>query len=147
MSAEDNKEIVRRFIEDVINGKNVAAVGRYVADDFVDHAALPGAPPGLEGFKQFLAMACKAFPDVRWTTEDMIAEEDRVMTRGICSGTHSGEFHWNAGPNSGIDATGKQVSVNEVHVVRMAGGKMVEHWENVDFLGMLQQLGALPPQG
>ena len=147
MSAEENKAIVVRFIEEVINGKNVATVDQYVADDFVDHAALPGTVGGLPGFKQFLAMACKAFPDVSWTTEHLIAEGDEVVCRGICSGTHLGEFRWDAGPTSGVAPTGKRVDVNEIHIVRVAGGKIAEHWENVDFFGMMQQMGGvLPPQ-
>ena len=105
MSAEENKAIVVRFIEEVINGKNVATVDQYVADDFVDHAALPGTVGGLPGFKQFLAMACKALPDVSWTTEHLIAEGDVVVCRYRCRGTPPGRVplgrrsHLGSGPH------------------------------------------------
>ena len=136
--SEENKAVVLRFLDEVFDGKNVEAAGKYVADDFVDHGAPPGTPPGLEGFKQMLTMFFNAFPDFRYTSEELIAEGDRVVSRGTFSGTHKGEL-------MGIAPTGKQVQISEIHIARMVGGKLVEHWEASDQLGMMQQLGVIPP--
>ena len=77
-----------------------------------------------------------AFPDIRITAEDMVAEGDKVACRGTFSGTHKGEF-------MGIAATGKQINVGVIEILRIVGGKMVEHWNIVDNLGMMQQLGVV----
>ena len=138
--SEENKAILLRFLDEVIGAKNMEAAGKYVADDFVDHGAPPGTPPGLEGLKQLLTMFINAFPDFSYTSEELIAEGDKVVSRGTTSGTHKGEF-------MGIAPTGKQFQISEIHIARMAGGKMVEHWEASDQLGMMQQLGVIPPPG
>ena len=137
--SEEHKAIVRRFIEEVLNKKNVEAADQYVASDFVDHAAPPGMSPGLEGFKQLLNMLLNAFPDFQYTSYDLIAEGDKIVKRGTSRGTHRGEF-------MGIAATGKQFETSEIHIARLAGGNMVEHWESADELGMMQQLGIIPAQ-
>ena len=137
MSAEENKATILRFIDEVMDEKNVEASDRYVASDFVDHGAPPVMPPGVEGFKQLLTMFFNAFPDFRYNNEELIAEGDKVVSRGTTSGTHRGEF-------MGIASTGKQFQISEIHIVRMAGGKMTEHWEASDQLGMMQQLGVIP---
>jgi steroid delta-isomerase-like uncharacterized protein len=140
MSTEQNKAIVRRFFEEVGNQGNVAAAGEIFAADVVDHTAPPGQAPGLEGVKHNLAIFRTAFPDVHLTIEDMLAEGDRVVARYTAHATHTGEFF-------GIPATGKQVVVTGISLSRIAGGKIVEQWGNQDDLGMLQQLGVVPPPG
>lgn len=81
-----------------------------------------------------------AFPDLHVTVEDMVAEGDKVVARVTMSGTHKGEF-------MGIAPTGKQITVGIIEILRIAGGKVVEHWNVVDSLGMMQQLGAVPAPG
>jgi steroid delta-isomerase-like uncharacterized protein len=139
MSTEANKAVLQRFVEEVMNKKNLAAIDDLYAADAVEH--VPGGPPlDREGAKQFLAMLLTAFPDLHETIEDAIAEEDRVVTRSTYRGTHKGEFQ-------GIPPTGKQVTITGIHLTRVADGKMVEDWANFDQLGMLQQLGVIPPMG
>ena len=135
--SEENKAIIRRFIEEVLDKRNLDVTDKYVASDFVDHGAPPGTPPGPEGFKQMMGEFFKAFPDFQYTSHDLIAEGDKVVSRGTFSGTHRGEF-------MGIAATGKRAEISEIHIARMSGGKLVEHWEASDQLGMMQQLGVIP---
>ena len=138
--SEENKAIVRRFMEEVINKNTVSAVDEFMAADLVDHnPPPPGSEPGAEGVKQGLKMFFAAFPDLHTHIEDMIAEGDKVAVRMSFHETHQGEL-------MGIPATGKQVTVQEMHIVRIAGGKMVEHWSVEDTLGMMQQLGVIPKQ-
>ena len=135
---EDNKALNRRFVEEVINQGNTDAIDELIDPGVVDHAAPPGFPTGREGAKQFAAMMRSAFPDLHLTIEDMIAEGDKVVMRSTWSGTHEGEF-------MGIPATGRRVTVSAIDISRVADGKMVEHWEQSDALGLMQQLGVVPP--
>ena len=92
MSTEENKTRVHRFYEEVFNRKNTAALDEFIDSQAVDHAAPAGAPGGIEGARQFAAMFLAAFPDVRFTVEDLIAEGDRAVARLTQSGTHHGIF-------------------------------------------------------
>ncbi len=138
MSTEENKARVHRFFEEVFNRKNMAALDEFVDPQAVDHPAPAGAPGGIEGARQFAGMFLAAFPDVRFMVEDLIAEGDQVVARLTQSGTHQGIF-------LGIPPTGKRVKVTGIEIFRLAGGKIVEHWNSYDDLGLFQQLGVLPP--
>jgi steroid delta-isomerase-like uncharacterized protein len=140
MSTEQNKAVARRIVEDVINPGNLARASELFAANYVDHAAPPGFPPGVEGFKMFFTAFRAAFPDLQYHIEDEIAEGNMVVQRAMAHGTMKGDFQ-------GMPATGKSASWNEIHIVRFAGGQIVEHWANVDQLGMLQQLGLAPTPG
>ena len=138
MSVEENKAIVHRIMEEIFNKGNVAAADELIASNFVDHNPVCGQPAGLEGLKQVVTMFRTAFPDLHCTVEEMIAEGDKVMARGTIRGTHKGEF-------MGVPPTGKRVRVTGIDIVRIAGGKVVERWGNFDEMGMMQQLGVVPP--
>ncbi len=97
-------------------------------------------PPGLDGTKQALTMWRAAFPDLTVTAEEMIAEGDKVAVRTVVRGTNSGEF-------MGMPATGKQVTMTGIEILRIADGKVVERWGELDMMGMMQQLGVIPPPG
>jgi len=140
MSTEDNKGLVRRFYEEVFNQKNMAAMDEFFAPNIVDHSAPPGLPGGIEGQKYLIGMYLTAFPDMHLTVEDMIAEGDKVVARLTSDGTQQGEF-------MGISPTGKHVTVTVMDILRIAGGKFVEHWIEMDTLGLLQQLGVVPSMG
>jgi len=137
MSAEENKAIARRIPLEAINNKQLALLEELADSAGVDHAVPPGMPPTLEATKQLLSMLLTAFPDLRYTIEDEIAEGDKVVQRVQVSGTMKGDF-------MGMPATGKHATWSEMHIVRFAGGKIVEHWATIDQLGMLQQLGVIP---
>jgi steroid delta-isomerase-like uncharacterized protein len=140
MSTEDNKALMRRWYEEVFNQKNIAAIDEFVAPNVVDHLVPPGMPGGIEGTRQGVNMYLTAFPDLHLTIEDMIAEGDKVVDRQTARGTHQGAF-------MGIPPTGKQVTVTAMNISRIADGKIVEHWVELDTLGMLQQLGVVPMPG
>ena len=141
MSIEENKAIVSRATEEIFNKNNLAVVDELYATNFVSHGSdIPGVTPDREGYKQFVTMSRTALPDFHTTIEDMIAEGDKVVQRFTARGTHKGEF-------MGIPPTGKQVTVTGIAIDRIAGNKIVENWANMDMLGMMQQLGVVPPPG
>ncbi len=140
MSTEDNKALVRRFYEEVFNQKNTAAIDQFFAPNIVDHASPPGIPGGIEGQKQLIGMYLTGFPDLHFTFEDMIAEGGKVVTRITASGTQQGAF-------MGISPTGKHTTITAIDILRIEGGKFVEHWLEMDTLGVLQQLGVVPSMG
>jgi steroid delta-isomerase-like uncharacterized protein len=141
MSAEQNKAVVRQMVEEVFNRGDTSLVDKFLAPDFVEHEELPpGIPRNREGVKQLTAMFRGAFPDFKATIDDLIAEGDKVVIRQTWSGTHKGEF-------MGIPPTGKRVSFGVIDIIRVAGDKFVEHWGQMDSMGMMQQLGAVPAPG
>ncbi len=139
MSTEQNKAIASRTIE-AINAGDMSLFESLLAPDAVEHNAPPGMPPTRETAVQFITMFRAAFPDFHYHIDDVIAEGDRVVQRVTCHGTMKGEF-------LGMPATGKSATWTEMHIVRVANGKIVEHWAYGDQLGMLQQLGLAPAPG
>jgi len=140
LMSEENKAINRRFIEEVFNQGNLSIVDELFTPNYVDHTAPPGRLPGVDGLKQELTIYREAFPDTHVTIEDMIVEGDKVVFRWSGRGTHTGEL-------LGIPPTGKDMKVTGIVIHRMVGGKIAEHWESFDQLGMLQQLGVVPTPG
>ena len=141
MSTEENKALLQRFYDEVFNQGNLEVADELIAADAVEHEAFPGLEGnGPEVAKQFVAIIRSAFPDIRVHTQDMIAEADKVVARITLTGTHRGEF-------LGIPPTGKQIEVGTMDIVRVADGKMVEHWGVTDNLTMMQQLGVVPIPG
>jgi steroid delta-isomerase-like uncharacterized protein len=136
MAPDENKTRIRRFYDE-FNKRNLAALDDIIAPHAVDHSAPPGQPGGIEGFRQFAGMILTAFPDLHFTVEDMIAEGDKVVARVTIRGTHQGMF-------LGIPPSGKHVTSTGIEIYRIAGSKVVEHWNNYDDLGLLQQLGVVP---
>jgi steroid delta-isomerase-like uncharacterized protein len=134
---DDNKAILRTYVETIFNQKQVDRADDLVAPDYLDHAALPGQAPGLEGAKQKWAMYLAGIPDLRVTIEELVAEGDMVAVRRSYEGTHQGEL-------LGIPATGKHLQLGGISIFRLAGGKIAEHWEQLDRLTLMQQLGVIP---
>ena len=122
MSASENKAFIRRYL-DALSGqeKPAALLDQYIADS--DQA-----------LKQHIAYSESAFPRYELIAEDMFAEDDKVVVRFTLRATHRGEF-------MGIPATGKQVAVPGIIIYRLAGGKIAEHWMQVDSVEMMRQLG------
>ena len=135
MSTEQNKAVVRRFVEEVLNKGNLALTGELFASDYTNYGF--GPPFGREGFAAVIGQFHSAFPDLRITIENMIAEGDRVVIRGTARGTHRGEFN-------GIPPTGKQITVPLMTEYRLTNGKIVEDRPLIDMSGLLQQIGAVP---
>ena len=136
MTTEDNKVLHRRFLEEVMNHRNVALVDELCAPDIVLHNASTTIQ-GREPYKQYLSMLLAGGSDLHITIEDQIAEGDKVVTRYTTRGTHQGSF-------IGIPPTGKHITVTGMVITRFAKGKEVEEWANADWLGLLQQIGVIP---
>ena len=134
MTPEENNKALGRRIVDAVNTGNLAAFDEVYASGYVDRNPFPGATSDREGFKQSLTKFRAAFPDLRYTIEDEIAVGDRLVHRLTGKGTQKGEFQ-------GLQATGKQATWSEIHIGRIANGKVVEHWSTGDQLSMMQQLG------
>ena len=113
---------------------NPEAVDQFVAPEMIDHS---GRGSGKDGVQQGVRLFASAFPDWHTTIEDLIAEGDKVVMRGVASGTHRGVF-------MGIPPTGKRVTVPGIHIMRIKDGKIVEHWAHGDYMGMMRQLGVIP---
>ena len=139
MLTETNKTVSRRFLEEVWNKGNLAALNEIIAKDHVNSGpgTLPGLPTGPEGSKQLVTVYRNAFPDVHFTIDEQIAEGDKVVTRWTAHGTHKGEL-------VGIPATGKSSTVTGINVDRVVNGKIAESWGIFDQFGMMQQLGVIP---
>jgi len=135
MSAEENKAVVRRYIEEAWNRHNIDAADELVSPEYLNHAA--SAENQRAGVKYSLNWLFSIFPDHRFDIEDVVAEGDTVAVRGTCSGTHEGEL-------LGIPPTGERFAVQQVHWFRVAEGKVAEHWAVRDDLGMMRQLGVMP---
>src|SRR5918992_4769217 len=116
MSASDNKAIVRRYFEEGLNQKNRAVLDELLAD---------------ENLRRLVTSTqANPFPDLHRTVEDLIAEGDKVVARQTNRGTHLGDY-------MGVPATGKRVTFTAIAILRIADGKIVEHWINRDDLGIL----------
>jgi steroid delta-isomerase-like uncharacterized protein len=137
MTIADNKAVVSMFVEEVINQGRMDRADELVVSGFVELDPLPGQRQGREGLKEVIGQMRAAFPDIHWITEEMVAEDDKVVSRFTWSGTHRGEF-------LGMPATGKVIKVNGVVIDRIVAGKMTDSRILMDTLSMLQQLGALP---
>lgn len=135
--SDQNKLLIRRAVEEILNQQKFDVLPEYVASDFVIHSPHEDIH-GREGATQLYSMLYQAFPDLHFTIEDQLADGDRVVTRWTATGTHKGEFQ-------GIPATNKPVRMTGTDIDRFANGKVVECWTVTDDLGLLQQLGALPP--
>jgi predicted ester cyclase len=136
VSAEENKALVRSYIEKVWHQKNSAAIDEFLAVNYQRHTSPNVAPVNREGQKQRLVGIRAAFPDITLTLEEILAEGDRVAFRSTIRGTHQNIFQ-------GIPPTGRQVTVSLLDIVRVEDSKIVEHWGGPDFLDWLQQLGAV----
>jgi steroid delta-isomerase-like uncharacterized protein len=138
-TAMDNKALVQKFYDDVVNGGKLDKLNDYIAEDFVEHEMMPGMAEGREGCRQFFSMIRTAFPDIKFKVEFMVAEGDKVVAYVTMSGTQKGEF-------MGMPAGGKSFSTPTVDIIRIADGKAVEHWGATDSMAMMQQLGATPEE-
>lgn len=137
--SEENKALARRFMDEVYNKGNLDLIDEVVAPNWVEHN--PNTPEGMSGrvddSKRFVEMYRNAFPDLHITIEDLIAEGDKVVMRWTARGTHQGEL-------MGVPPSGNRVEVTGINIERLEGGKFVESWSNYDFLGLMQQIGAVP---
>ncbi|HWT25392.1 MAG TPA: ester cyclase [Solirubrobacteraceae bacterium] len=138
--SEDNKRLVRRALEEIYARGDLALADELVHPRFADHEpAHPDQPTGPESVKATVRNLQAAFGELRFEVEDEIAEGDRVVQRVTMRGRHTG-------PLMGRAPTGRTFAVRHVYIWRIAGGRIAEHWGSRDDLGLLAQLGLLPPE-
>jgi len=131
--------LIRRFYEDVLGKGELNLIDELTTDDLVDHEeGLPGQPTGKEGVKFFVNAMRQAFPDLSpKTIEPAMADGDLEAARVILTGTHEGEL-------MGVGASGKTVEFESIDIIRVADGKVAEHWGVTDVMSLMQQVGAIP---
>ena len=138
MSAEENRALIRRFVDEAFNRGNLDVVDEIYAPDHVGYTAgVPEQTPGPEDVQGFVGLYRSAFPDLHTTIEDMLTEGDKVTYRWAAVGTHQGEL-------LGVAPSGNRVEITGITIERIEGGRIAETWNNFDQLGMLRQIGAIP---
>jgi steroid delta-isomerase-like uncharacterized protein len=135
--SETNKTVSRRLVEEAFNQGKLDVIEDLVAPTLVSHDPLTGDTKGPDGTREVIEGYRSAFPDLKITIEDQLAERDLVATRWTAKGTHKGEL-------LGIAPTGKESTVTGLTIDKIKDGKIVESWNNWDALGMLRQLGIVP---
>ena len=139
MTTDENKAIVRRFVDEIFVQGKEASVDELLADDFVAHT-WPSTGKPKDDLKAAIGMARNALAEVQFTIDDLIAEGDRVAARLTTGARQVGEF-------MGMKPSSKRYEIEEIHVFRLRDGKVVEHWHQFDQMGMMKQLGAMPGGG
>jgi len=138
---EENKALLRQYLERFWNQGDFEAGNQFLAEDVMLHgleADVPVAlPPGRAGVIEMRRIFARAMPDFTMTIDDMIAEDDKVLVRWTGAGTHTGDF-------LGIPATHRRASWTAMSISRIENGVMVEGWQNMDNMGLMQGLGVLP---
>jgi steroid delta-isomerase-like uncharacterized protein len=134
---QDTKAIARRLAGEVLSNGDLDAFEALFAEGYVNHnIPVPGIPGTKDGFRELVKATRRAFPDVVVHIDDVIAEGDMVAFHDHVSATSRGEFF-------GVPPSGRRIEWTEIHWLRIADGRIVEHWTNFDQLGILRQLGAL----
>ena len=135
---QSNSNVVRQFIEEVLNQGKIDAAEKFFWEDMVEQVPLPGQGPGLEGLKDVLRGLRAAFPDMHWIIQEQISEGDRVLSRFEWTGTHRGTF-------LGVPATERRVTVWGMVIDRLEGDKIKDTRIIMDTLGLMMQLGVVQP--
>ena len=135
--SDQNKAISRRVFEEIISQGNLSLVDEIFASNYVDHDPANPDVSGPDGFKLLVSKYRSAFPDLRLTVNDVVAEGDKVVARWTWSGTHEGDLE-------GVPPTGKKMGGEEITISRLSGGKVEEDWANWDALDLMRQLGVVP---
>jgi steroid delta-isomerase-like uncharacterized protein len=136
-----NKAVIRRLYDEVWNERKVEVIKEIISPSHALHGpTFSGSSIGPEAYKRQVLLFLTGYPDMHWTIEDTIAENDKVVACWTISGTHRGEY-------MGIPATNKEVSVEGITIHHIAGGKIMDSYSNWDVLGMMQQLGVVSALG
>jgi predicted ester cyclase len=132
----ETQKLIERIPLEVFNNDNFELINELVSPEFVERSPQPGVAPTRDGFKQSAIALKKAFPDLRYTVEDTIDSGDKIVQRLTARGTMKHDY-------MGMRATGKPATWTEIHIGRVANGRLTEHWALVDQLGLLVQLGVI----
>lgn len=135
-TAQLNKRVMQRFTSEFLPTGDPVLARKFISPDIVMHFG-GRTQQGRDAYLGIVAANMKAFPDLKWTVEDMRAEGDTVAVRYTMTGTHEGPF-------AGVEGTGKKIHAESFAFYRLSHGKIVEERAQLDMLGILQQMGALP---
>jgi steroid delta-isomerase-like uncharacterized protein len=130
-----NKSLARRVLEEIFPANDVNALRQVISDDFVNHEAPAGTPPGLGAITMFMNLLDEAVSDQRWDIHDVLADGDKVVIRCTHAGVHTGDYF-------GLPATGRSFAYKQIHIIRIRDGKGLEHWAVRDDASLMQQLTA-----
>ena len=138
MTPNENKALVRQWFAEIDKGAQ-ADFDRFLAADYIDHNPPPVAVTNSarEAVKEYSANFRSALSDFHHVIEDQIAEGDKVVSRLTAYGTHVGEL-------LGVEPTGRRLTMTGIAIHRVADGRLVEHWSQIDLIGLLQRLGVVP---
>jgi steroid delta-isomerase-like uncharacterized protein len=145
MGARENRDLVTRFYEEVFNQHRMETFDELVADDATDHGVPPGYASDKAGSRKAIEDYLVSFPDLKFEPLDVIGTEDRVAIRASWSGTNSGPLY-GLGPEP-LPATGRFASFETIEILGVRDGKLTDHWANFDEMGLMGQLGLMPPPG
>ncbi|NOY53856.1 MAG: ester cyclase [Deltaproteobacteria bacterium] len=133
---EKNKEIVRQFIETVINNREESQADQFISPDYIDHNSKSEKPIGIDGLIQHIHAVRSTYPDLKIIVHDQVAEDDMVVSRISITGTHEGNW-------LRMKPTHKQVAIDAVNINRIKNGLIVEHWGVANTLEALLDIGAI----
>lgn len=133
-SNEQNKATVRKLYEDILNTGKLELANQIIAEEYTGVRGEKGAT----GFAETIHSVRLAFPDIKWTVEDLIAEDDKVVIRWSWKGTNLGSF-------GGFQASNKMVTYHAITIYELNGGKIIKAWMQSDRLGFLEQIGVISP--
>ncbi|WP_053236941.1 ester cyclase [Sandaracinus amylolyticus] len=130
-------DVIRRYYDELFNAGRTELVHELLAEDYVNHSTgSPDQPRDREGVAQVVRALRVAFPDLRYTIDDLVASDDAVVARTTMTGTHRGDFF-------GIAATGRAIRVSQITIERFRGERIVAHWRLTDELALMRQLGVI----
>ena len=138
MSAEETRAITQSWMDEVWQKASSSAMDEILASDFTFNYPIPGAKPDREGYKQTVDDMHASFPDIKFTTEDVIVEGDKAAVYWKGRGTHKGQF-------AGIAPTGKQATTAGISIIHVTGGKIVKETCYINMMELMQELGVIPP--
>ena len=133
MNTNKNKSLIQRLYNEFFDKWNLQVVDELISPNFICHAIPPELPKGPQGFNQFYSWLRSAFPDIRFTVNDLIAENDKVVVRWTWHCTHTGNY-------IEIAPTGKKISVDGIAIYRIENDQIVERWVQLDINGMMKQM-------
>ena len=134
--SEEHKRLVNRIYDEAISSGIYDVIDELIAPDYVSYG-LPMSINGPQGLRQSIETFRLAFPDLYMLVEEQIADGDQVSNQGYITGTHRGEF-------LGVPASGQQIKVNVISILRFEDSKVMESWVQIDFMSLMQQIGAVP---
>lgn len=137
MSLEENKAVVLRMTEELYNKGNIESADQFFAGAYIHHDPASPHVTDLAGLKETLRAFRAACPDLHITSDELLADGDKVTKRWTLHGTHTADL-------GGLPPTGRRITLSGLELFRLANGKIVESWVAYDNLSLLQQLGAIP---